>query len=55
MKKVLFVAVALFFVCMQSAYPQITTNELPVSIQRGLGDITKGKTKGVIESRGRFW
>lgn len=49
MKKVLFVAVALFFVCMQSAYPQITTNELPVSIQRGLGDITKGKTKGVID------
>ena len=40
MKKEFIVAVASIFVCMQSAYPQITTNEPPVSVQRGLGAIT---------------
>lgn len=48
MKKEFIVAVASIFVCMQSAYPQITTNEPPVSVQRGLGAIT-GKTAGAID------
>lgn len=49
MKKKLFVAVASIFICTQSAYPQITTNEPPVSFQRGLGDITKDKMTGAID------
>ena len=49
MKKFIIIAVASFFVCLQSAYPQISTNELPVSIQRELGTITKGKTTGTID------
>lgn len=49
MKKSIKIAVALIFVCLQSAYPQITTNELPVSIQRELGTITKGNTTGTID------
>ena len=49
MRKSIIVAVAFIFVCMQSAYPQITTNEPPVSVQRGLGATTKGKTRGTID------
>ena len=37
MKKSVVLAVASIFVCLQSAFSQITTNELPVSVQRGLG------------------
>jgi hypothetical protein len=43
------ITVITFFVCLQSAYPQITTNELPVSVQRGLGVLTKDNTKGSID------
>lgn len=35
--------------CLQSVYPQISTNELPVSVQRGLGTIIKDKTTGTID------
>ena len=49
MKKVIIMAVASFFSCLQSIYPQITTNELPVSVQRGITTITKGKTTGIID------
>lgn len=48
MKKIIVIAIVLFFICLQSAYPQITTNELPVSIQRGLGVFTKDKATGTI-------
>jgi hypothetical protein len=49
MKKSVVLAVASIFVCLQSAYPQITTNELPVSVQRGLGVVTKDKTIGTVD------
>ena len=48
MKKSIVLAFASIFVCLQTAYPQITTNELPVSVQRGL-DVTKDKTIGTID------
>jgi hypothetical protein len=37
MKKSIVIAIVSVFVYLQSAYPQITTNELPISVQRGLG------------------
>ena len=46
MKKEFIVAVASIFVCMQSAYPQITTNEPPVSVHRGLGAIKFSQRDG---------
>ena len=49
MRKSIIMAVASIFVCLQSAYPQITTNELPVSVQRGLCAIIKDKTTGTID------
>ena len=49
MKKSIVIAVASVFVCLQSACPQITTNELPVSIQKGFGLVTKDKTIGTVD------
>jgi hypothetical protein len=49
MRKSFIVIVSTFFACLQSAYPQITTKELPISIQRGLGVLTKDNTKGTID------
>ena len=49
MKKIIIISVASIFVCIQSTYSQISTNELPVSIQRGLGVITKNNTTGTID------
>jgi len=40
MRESIIIAVASIFVCLQSAYSQISTNELPVSIQRGLDTTT---------------
>lgn len=36
MRKTFAIAFITMFVCMQPVYSQITTNELPVSVQRGL-------------------
>ena len=49
MKKSIVIVVTSVFVCMQSAFSQITTNELPVSVQRGLGLVTKDKTIGTVD------
>ena len=49
MRESIIIAVASIFVCLQSAYSQISTNELPVSIQRGLDTTTKDKTIGTID------
>ena len=49
MREFIIIAVASIFVCLQSAYSQISTNELPVSIQRGLDTTTKDKTIGTID------
>lgn len=49
MKKSIIIAVTFFIVCVQSTYPQISTNELPISVQRGLGVFTKDKTKGIVD------
>ena len=35
--------------CLQSVYSQITTNELPFSIQRGLNLLSNKKAKRVVE------
>ena len=37
-----------YFVFLQSVFSQITTNESPVSIQRGLGVLTKDNAKGFV-------
>ena len=39
MKIVIIIAVISIFTCLQSVYPQITTNELPVSVQKGSGGV----------------
>ncbi len=49
MKKLLSVSIVAFFACIQSVYSQITTNELPISIQRGIGVLAKNKDKGTID------
>ena len=49
MKSFIIVAVASIFLCMQSAYSQITTNEPPISVQKGLSAKTKGIIAGVID------
>lgn len=49
MNKNLIVTIVAFFACLQSAYSQITTNEFPVSVQRQLGVLTKGKAKGSVD------
>ena len=41
MRKIIFLVFAVFFVCLQSVYSQITTHELPISIQRGLSSLPK--------------
>ena len=41
MKKIVSIAIFAFFVFQQSVYSQITTNELPISIQKGIGVLTK--------------
>ena len=48
MKKVIIIAVISIFTCLQSVYPQITTNELPVSVQKGIAAITKGRMTGTV-------
>ncbi len=49
MKKSIVIAIVSVFVYLQSAYPQITTNELPISVQRGLGVLIKENTKGTVD------
>ena len=49
MKKFYIIAVALFIACLQSVHSQITTNELPVSVQRGVGVLIKEGTKGTVD------
>lgn len=45
MRKTYIIAVVASFTFLQSLYPQITTNEPPISIQRGLQVLTKDKAK----------
>ena len=49
MRKPFILIVFIFFVCPQSSFSQITTNELPISIQRGLGVLMKDKAKGKVD------
>lgn len=48
MKKFLSLSIVALFICLQSVYPQITTKELPISIQRGIGVFAKSKEKGIV-------
>ena len=49
MRKTYIIAVVASFTFLQSVYPQITTNEPPISIQRGLQVLTKDKAKKIID------
>lgn len=43
------IVIAFIIVCLKSIYSQITTNELPISVQRELGVLTKDKAVGTID------
>ena len=48
MRKFYIIVIVLHFVCLQSVFSQITTNELPVSVQRGINLFPKDETKGTV-------
>lgn len=49
MKRNLIYLILAFLACIQSVYAQISTNEHPVSIQKGINNLVKDKTKSTID------